>query len=149
VWYLLFTLVAATALLALARTRRGGEPSARTANSLDLLPPARDSSEAAGAEEPGVVTEKSSPPSHSKRQEPSVTFHSAKISVQTATQRICEQAGCHYDWPRSYANTQPDCRRYIKVDLKDMPLREALDIVVVKNGLVYRLEGKNVWLERE
>ena len=87
-------------------------------------------------------------PVSSEFPEPRVSFRSEKISIQTATQRVCEQAGFHYDWSRSYGNTQPDCRRYVRVDLTDVPLREALDAIVSKNGLRLRIEGKNVWLER-
>ena len=87
-------------------------------------------------------------PVSSESPEPRVNFRSDKISIQTATQRVCEQAGFHYDWSRSYGNTQPDCRRYIRVDVTAVPLSDALDAIVSKNGLRYCIEGKNVWLER-
>ena len=79
---------------------------------------------------------------------PRVSLHAEKISIQTATMKICEQAGLTYEWRRSYDNTQPDCRRYIRVDLADMSPEQALDEVVTKNGLAYRIEGNKVWLER-
>ena len=77
-----------------------------------------------------------------------VTLHSDRISIQTAAMKACDQAGLVYEWRRSYDNTQPHCRRYISVDLTGVPLKDALDAIVLKNGLKYRIEGKKVWLER-
>ena len=77
-----------------------------------------------------------------------VTFRAERISIQTAAQSVCEQAGYQYDWPRSHLNTRPDCRRYIRVDVFDLPLRTALDAIVKDNGLTYCIEGRNVWLKR-
>lgn len=77
-----------------------------------------------------------------------VTLRQEKISIQTAAMKLCEQAGLHYDWQRSHSNTEPQCRRYVAVDVAGAPITQALDAVVVANGLSYRISGKTVWLER-
>jgi len=77
-----------------------------------------------------------------------VTLINDRISIQTAAQEVCRQAGLNYQWQRSYDATQPDCRRYVQVNLSDASLRGALDAIVTWNGLAYRIEGGNVWLER-
>ncbi len=78
---------------------------------------------------------------------PRITLREPHISIQTAVTRICESAGLRYNWRRSYEGTNPRCRGYISVQLSDTPLEEALDEVVVKNGLRYRLKDGEVWLE--
>ena len=77
-----------------------------------------------------------------------VGIESDKISIQTAAQKICEQAGFTYDWERSYRNTNPECRRYISVRIARQPITVALNEIVVGHGLKYRIEGDKVWLER-
>ena len=77
-----------------------------------------------------------------------VSLHSDHISIQTAAQKACEQAGLVYDWRRSYRNTAPDCRRYIGVDLDGATVREALEAIVETSGLGYERDGKHVWLVR-
>ena len=79
---------------------------------------------------------------------PPVTLTNDRISIQSAAQEVCRQAGVNYQWRRSYDGTQPDCRRYVQVDLSDATLERALDAIVTSNGLAYRIEGKNIWLER-
>ena len=105
--------------------------------------------------EPAVAAElqehrKPAPPRGREEGAPTapVTLHSDRISIQTAAMKACDQAGLVYEWRRSYDNTQPHCRRYIRVDLTGVPLKDALDAIVLKNGLNYRIEGKKVWLER-
>lgn len=79
---------------------------------------------------------------------PLVTLQNERVSIQTAAQRLCEQAHYTFDWQTSHDATQPDCRRYVGVNVAGVPLDKALEEVVVKNGLKYRIEGRRVWLEK-
>lgn len=76
-----------------------------------------------------------------------VTLRESRISVQTAVTRVCEAAGLKYAWQKSFDNTGGKSKLYISVDLQDVSVEEALDDIVVKNGLRYRMENGQVWLE--
>ena len=153
IWALAVVLLVAALLLVLiqASPKRNAAGDASSSTSLpssaySSLSETADAGRYLGGE-PTVAAEPAVPVKQ-EEPEPRVTFHSDKISIQTAAQGVCEQVGFAYDWPRSYKNTQPDCKRYIRVNLMDVPLQQALDAIVVKNGLKYRIEGKHVWLER-
>jgi hypothetical protein len=79
---------------------------------------------------------------------PTVTLKDKRVSIQSAAQIICRQAGVEYEFSRSGENAGPACRRYIAVELENATLEEALAQVVLKNGLRYRIEEKKLWLER-
>ena len=151
---LISIVVGATLLILLAWSRDTDSQTAGALSSSDAI----DSAPAAGSLEAEPLAQEAAPPvlasiaslprEKPEPAPPSVTLSNSKISIQTAVQEACLQAGFNYQWQRSYDRTQPDCRRYVQVDVSDATLEGALDAIVTSNGLAYRVEGKNVWLER-
>jgi hypothetical protein len=91
------------------------------------------------------LVEQETPPSETTG--PKISLRDPRISIQTAVVRICQSAGLQYDWRRSFESASPNCRRYISVDLAETPLQDALNEVVLKNGLHYRIQDGKIWLE--
>ncbi len=76
------------------------------------------------------------------RLETKVTYANAKVSVQYLVRDLAKQAGLKYDFKRSYAQTDPLCRRWVRdVSIKDKPCREALEEVLKPVGLRYEVEN--------
>ncbi len=53
-----------------------------------------------------------------------------------------------YDFKTSYANTEPVCRKYISVDVKDRPFDQVLTELLTPQGLCYRVQDGRVVLDR-
>jgi hypothetical protein len=77
-----------------------------------------------------------------------VTLDESRISIQEAVRRMAQQAGLIYDFRKSQELAGPDCRRYIRCRLNGAPLEAALDEVVTKNGLRFKIQGGHIWLEK-
>lgn len=87
------------------------------------------------------------PPQEEEDTEPRITLSDPNISIQSAMVKICEISGLKYEWQLSREKTSPKCRMYVSVDLNNVTLSEALEEVVVRNGLHYCIQGNSIWLE--
>jgi hypothetical protein len=76
-----------------------------------------------------------------------VTYANAKVSVQFLVRDLVKQVGLRYDFKKSYAQTDPLCRRWLRdVSIKDKPCRQALEEVLKPAGLRYEVENGAVVL---
>ncbi|MCC7419297.1 MAG: SUMF1/EgtB/PvdO family nonheme iron enzyme [Planctomycetaceae bacterium] len=71
-----------------------------------------------------------------------------RITVQFAVKEIGRQAGVGYDFEASLKNADPECRRWVKPVIRNMPCRDALEAILKPAGLTYRLEGNAIVLQR-
>jgi hypothetical protein len=71
-----------------------------------------------------------------------------RIAVQYAVIEVARQAGFGYDWDKSFANTNPTCRLFIRPRIKGKPFQKALDKILKPVHLTYRIEGGKVVLLR-
>jgi hypothetical protein len=72
-----------------------------------------------------------------------------RISIQYAVIEVARQAGFGYDWDKSFANTNPACRLFIRPNIKNKPFQKAMSKILKPAGLTYRIEaGKVILLRR-
>lgn len=69
-----------------------------------------------------------------------------RMSVQYAVMYLSKEAGLGYDFKRSFANTDPLCRRWISPRVEKQECHEALTSLLSPLGLDYRLNGKTLFL---
>lgn len=78
-----------------------------------------------------------------------VTYSNPKISVQYLVMELAHQAGLKYDFKKSLAQTDPECRLWLRdVSIKNKPCRQALEKVLKPVGLRYEVENDTVVLYR-
>jgi ABC-type proline/glycine betaine transport system substrate-binding protein len=78
-----------------------------------------------------------------------LTYSSAKKSVQYVVIDLAKQVGLGYDWNKSFAQTDPECRRFVDhVSIKNQPFDKAMAKILNPVGLRYRVESDQVVLYR-
>lgn len=79
-----------------------------------------------------------------------VKFAARQASVQDIVQSLAQQAGLGYEWEKSFAQTDPLCRRWVNnVAIEGKPCREALDQILMPVGLRYQVEHDAIVLSRQ
>jgi hypothetical protein len=71
-----------------------------------------------------------------------------RISLQYAVAELARQAGLAYDFKTSQANTAPACARFVTPKIEGIALREALDKMLLPEGLSYEILGGKVVLKK-
>jgi len=77
---------------------------------------------------------------------PLLTYASGTKSVQYIVNDLAKQAGLGYDFDRSLAQTDPQCRTYRSVRVKRATFEQAMAKVLNPVRLRYRVEGGQVVL---
>ncbi len=72
-----------------------------------------------------------------------------RMSIQYAVKAIVDQVGVSYDWERSYANTNPICRQWVRPRIVERPCGDALRQLLEPFGLTYGTYQGQVVLELE
>jgi hypothetical protein len=79
-----------------------------------------------------------------------ITYIAQQASVQDIVQTIAAQAGLSYNWQKSFDQTSPDCRRWVRdVRLLQIRFGSAMRQLLQPGGLTYRIEDGAVVLERD
>jgi len=72
-----------------------------------------------------------------------------RISVQYAVIEVLKQVQVPYDWNRSFRNTNPACRRWIKPEIRDLTCEQALRAILGPAGLGYVIDAGRIVLVRK
>ncbi len=84
------------------------------------------------------------------RLEKKVKYATAQASVQDIVQQLAQQVGLKYDWQKSFDQTDPLCRQWVRnVAIDGKSCREALDDVLKPVGLRYQVENETIVLYRK
>jgi hypothetical protein len=84
------------------------------------------------------------------RLETKVSYATEKASVQDIVRSLAEQAGLQYDFQKSFAQTDPVCRRWVEgVAIRDKSCRDALEEILGPVGLRYQVENGTIALYRK
>jgi hypothetical protein len=76
-----------------------------------------------------------------------VNYYADKKSVQYIVIDLAQQVGLGYNWDKSFAATDPECRRFVyDVPIKDQPFHEAMADILDPVGLRYEVENGEVVL---
>ena len=76
-----------------------------------------------------------------QRLDVAVTYGTGQASVQTIVAELARQVGLQYNRQKSYQQTDPVCRRWVRdLVIRNKPCRQALDDVLKKVGLRYEVE---------
>ena len=79
-----------------------------------------------------------------------VKYASERASVQDIVQSLAEQAGLRYDWQKSFDQTDPLCRQWVRnLAIEGKTCNEALEQVLKPVGLRYTLEDGVLVLSRQ
>ncbi|HVM47232.1 MAG TPA: STN domain-containing protein [Candidatus Acidoferrum sp.] len=79
-----------------------------------------------------------------------VKFEATQASVQDIVRDLARQVGLGYEWKKSFAQTDPLCRRWVNnVAIEGKPCREALDQILDPVGLRYAIEQGSIVLYRK
>lgn len=79
-----------------------------------------------------------------------VKYASKQASVQDIVRNLAEQAGLKYDWQKSFAQTDPLCRQWVRnVTIEDETCQQALDQILKPVGLRYQVENGALVLSRQ
>ena len=79
-----------------------------------------------------------------------VKFTSEQASVQDIVQSLAEQVGLRYDWQKSFAQTDPLCKQWVRnVAIEDKTCAQALEQVLKPFGLRYQVEAGVLVLSRQ
>jgi len=79
-----------------------------------------------------------------------VKYTTKQASVQDIVQNLAEQVGLKYDWQKSFNQTDPLCRRWVRnVAIEGKTCREALEQILKPVGLRYQVENGVLVLSRE
>ena len=79
-----------------------------------------------------------------------VKYTSDQASVQDIVQSLAEQVGLKYDWQKSFAQTNPLCRQWVRnVAIEGKTCSEALEQILKPVGLRYEVEGGALVLSRQ
>jgi hypothetical protein len=104
---------------------------------------------AANAPFPGIAdeTERPAAPLAAGLLDRKISYSSGKKSVQYIVIDLAKQVGLGYNWDKSFAQTDPECRRFVEhVSIKKQPFGKAMARVLNPVGLRYRVEGGQVVL---
>ena len=81
------------------------------------------------------------------QQDAKVTFLATQASVQDAARTIAAQAGFSYNWQKSFDQTDPMCRRWLRdLRLESVPFATAMHQILDPIGLRYAVEDGAVVL---
>ena len=81
------------------------------------------------------------------QQDAKITYQSKQASVQDIVKTIATQAGLQYNWQKSFDQTDPVCRRWVRdVKLKNVPFSDAMRRILDPVGLRYEVENGSVVL---
>ncbi|MGP8199131.1 MAG: protein kinase domain-containing protein [Limisphaerales bacterium] len=84
------------------------------------------------------------------RLEGKVKYTSDQASVQDIVRSLAEQVGLRYDWQKSFAQTDPLCRQWVRnVAIEGKTCHEALEQVLKPVGLRYQVEEGVLVLSRQ
>jgi len=84
------------------------------------------------------------------RQEKKVRYSTEQASVQDIVQNLAQQAGLKYDWQKSFAQTDPLCRQWVRdVTIDGKTCRQALEQILKPVGLRYQVEDGVLVLSRQ
>jgi hypothetical protein len=84
-----------------------------------------------------------------RRLDTKVKFAARQASVQDIVQALAQQAGLGYDRKKSFAQTDPLCRRWVNtVAIEGKPCRQALEQILQPVGLRYQIEQDAIVLSR-
>jgi len=79
-----------------------------------------------------------------------IHYSSGTKSIQYIVIDLAKQAGLGYNWGKSYAQTDPECRRFVNgVSLRGLPFDKAMDKILGPVGLAYQVEDGQVVLYRK
>ncbi|MGB7768833.1 MAG: protein kinase [Verrucomicrobiia bacterium] len=79
-----------------------------------------------------------------------VKYAAKQASVQDIVQNLAEQAGLKYDWQKSFAQTDPLCRQWVRnVIIDGKTCQQALDQILKPVGLRYQVENDVLVLSRQ
>lgn len=102
-------------------------------------------SRALDAVQPGD-TELSAAPSGAGK---SISYLAEKKSVQYIVIDLAAQVGLGYNWERSFAQTDPECRQFVfNVSIREQPFQKAMAMILDPVGLRYEVESGEVVLYR-
>ena len=73
---------------------------------------------------------------------------SDRISVQFAACELANQAKLGYDFGASLTHAGDACRKFITPEIKGIPLREALDMILKPEALTYDIQGNKIVLKK-
>lgn len=84
------------------------------------------------------------------RLETKVSYATDQASVQDIVMDLAGQAGFRYDFQKSFAQTDPLCRRWVNgVAIRDKSCRDALAEILDPVGLRYQVENGTIVLYRK
>ncbi|HTY88197.1 MAG TPA: protein kinase [Candidatus Acidoferrum sp.] len=84
------------------------------------------------------------------RLESEVKYAAQQASVQDIVQNLAEQVGLEYDWQKSFAQTDPLCRQWVRnVTIEGKTCRQALEQILKPVGLRYQVENGVLVLSRQ
>jgi serine/threonine protein kinase/C-terminal processing protease CtpA/Prc len=79
-----------------------------------------------------------------------VKYASEQASVQDIVQSLAEQVGLRYDWQKSFTQTDPLCRNWVRnVAIEDKTCAQALEQILKPFGLRYQVEEGVLVLSRQ
>jgi hypothetical protein len=83
------------------------------------------------------------------RLEKKVKYATAQASVQDIVQELARQVGLGYEWQKSFAQTDPLCRKWVRnVAIEGKPCQDALEELLKPLGLRYQVENEAIVLYR-
>jgi len=78
-----------------------------------------------------------------------INYSTNKKSVQYIVIDLAAQIGLGYNWGKSFAQTDPECRRFMfNVSFKSLPFQKAMAKILDPVGLRYEVEGTEIVLYR-
>jgi serine/threonine protein kinase len=79
-----------------------------------------------------------------------VKYAAKQASVQDIVQNLAEQAGLKYDWQKSFDQTDPLCRQWVRnVSIEGETCQQALNQILNPVGLRYQVENGVLVLSRQ
>lgn len=78
-----------------------------------------------------------------------IDYSTEKKSVQYIVIDLAAQVGLGYNWKKSFAQTDPECRRFVyNVSIEEQPFQKAMAKILGPVGLRYKVESGEVVLYR-
>jgi len=78
-----------------------------------------------------------------------INYSSGRKSVQYIVIDLAKQVGLGYNWDKSFAQTDPECRRFVDhVSIQNQPFDKAMAKILDPMGLGYEVEDGQVVLYR-
>lgn len=83
------------------------------------------------------------------QQDIKVTYRTTQASVQDVVRTMAQQAGLGYNWQKSFDQTDPQCRTFLRdVRIDAIPFGTAMQQVLAPVGLRWEVENREVVLYR-